>query len=230
MSKRIGIIGDFNEHLKNHTAINEALTISRQERYPALDFEWLSTKNLNIGELSNYDGLWLAPGGPYQSDENVLAALKWIRESKHVPFLGNCSGFQYGIIEFMKNVIGLVDVNTEEVDARAANIVVSQLSCSLRGNIDQSVFINEDTKAYEIIQKKKITETYNCNYGLNPKYQELLDEHDFIVAGVNEDGEARMLELPDHDFYFLTLFQPAMNTSKEHPHPLITAFIDSCCS
>ncbi|MDF2904678.1 MAG: synthase [Bacillus sp. (in: firmicutes)] len=188
MAKKIGIIGDFNERLKNHTAINEALTISRQERYADLDFEWLSTKNLHNSELSNYNGLWLAPGGPYQSDENVLAALKWIRESKHVPFLGNCSGFQYGIIEFMKNVIGFVDVNTEEVDAHAANKVVSQLSCSLHGNISQSVFINEGTK----------------------------------------DGEARILELPDHDFYFLTLFQPAMNTSNEHPHPLITAFLQKC--
>lgn len=228
MPKRIGIIGDFDEGSKNHTAINEALTISRQEQYPDLDFEWLSTKNLRNSELSNYNGLWLAPGGPYQSDENVLSALKWIRESKHVPFLGNCSGFQYGIIEFMKNVIGLADATTEEVDAHAANKVVSQLACSLHGNISQSVFINEGTKAYEIIQKNKITETYNCNYGLNPNYQKILGENGLIVAGVNEDGEARILELPNHDFYFLTLFQPAMNTSKEHPHPLITAFLQKC--
>ncbi|MCQ2010706.1 MAG: hypothetical protein ABF629_10715 [Sporolactobacillus sp.] len=228
MSERIGIIGDFNENLKNHTAINEALTASRQELYPNLEFEWLSTKNLHNSELSLYNGLWLAPGGPYQSDGNVLAALKWIRESKNVPFLGNCSGFQYGIIEFMKNVIGLIDVNTEEVDAHAENKVVSQLSCSLHGNIRQSVFINEGTEAYKLFQKNKITETYNCNYGLNLNYQKILNDSGFIVAGVNEDGEARILELPDHDFYFLTLFQPAMNTSKEQPHPLITHFLQTC--
>lgn len=225
MSKKIGIIGDFKENLLNHTAINKAIEINKQEQYPELDYEWLPTQNLHQIDLSTYDGFWLAPGGPYVSDDNVLDAIKWIRESKQVPFLGNCGGFQYGIFEFMKNVVGLIDVNTEEVDANAANKVVSKLSCSLRGNIHQSVFIKKKTKVYEIIQQAQITETYNCNYGVSPEYQEMLDEHGLVVAGVNEDGEARILELPHHPFFILSLFQPAMNTSKEHPHPLITAFI-----
>lgn len=73
--------------------------------------------------------------------------------------------------------------------------------------------------------KAEVAEQYYCMFGLNPAYQGMLHEGGLRVVGVDQDGEARIVELPEHRFFLATLFLPQLASSREHPHPLITAYL-----
>ena len=76
-------------------------------------------------------GVWCAPGGPYRSLDGALEAIRWARET-NVAFLGTCAGFQHGVIEFARNVLGHRDaVHAEYGNADGADLFIDELLCSL---------------------------------------------------------------------------------------------------
>ena len=81
------------------------------------------------------------------------------------------------------------------------------------------------TKAAAIYRTTDIIEPFFCEYGLNPEYRALIEQHGLVVSGVGRDGEARVLELPDHPFFLATLYVPQAHTAAEHPHPLVAALV-----
>jgi CTP synthase (UTP-ammonia lyase) len=91
-SVRIGIIGDFEPTYPSHLATNEALGHAAGALSVTLDFAWLPTLSLADGgdietTLGQYDGLWCAPGSPYQSMEGALEGIRFAREHDR-PFVG----------------------------------------------------------------------------------------------------------------------------------------------
>jgi CTP synthase (UTP-ammonia lyase) len=68
------------------------------------------------------------------------------------------------------------------------------------------------------------TEDYYCNYGINPAYRTRLEAGGLRVSGVGEDGEIRIVELPDHRFFVATLFLPQTRSTADRPHPLLAAY------
>ena len=63
------------------------------------------------------------------------------------------------------------------------------------------------------------------NVGLNPEYKSLIDEAGLRVAGEDDSGETRIVEIRDHPFYIGTLFVPQVGSTEEKPHLLVTAFL-----
>src|SRR5579862_4440916 len=100
---RIAIIGDRNEQQKAHGAISRALEKGSGGRADAV---WVPTDAVGKGEgLAEFQGIWVAPGMPYRSDDGVLRAIRHARVTL-TPFLGTSAGFQYALIEVARNVAG----------------------------------------------------------------------------------------------------------------------------
>jgi CTP synthase (UTP-ammonia lyase) len=195
-----------------------------------LEFTWLPTDALERSEcesLDNLNGLLCAPGSPYRSMKGALGAIRFARV-RGLPFLGTCGGFQHAVIEYAQNVLGAVDAQIEEVDPEASALFISALSCSLVGET-RRILIKEGSMVSRIYGQAAVEERYNCNFGLNPRYQSLLDVSGFRVSGMDETGEARILELEGHAFYVATLFQPQLSSTPENPHKLITAYLNAFC-
>lgn len=232
MSKliRIGIIGDFDGERASHKATNEALQHCAGYLRMKLDLQWLPTESLD-GDIdktmSNFDGLWCAPGSPYKSMNGAINAIRFARE-KDYPFIGTCGGFQHAVIEYAQNKLKLNDVRHEEYDPDASNLFITALSCSLLGET-RKIFIKPSAKVFNFYCQTEVEERYNCNFGVNPKYQKLIDETGFNVVGTDEKGEARILELPHNKFYIATLFQPQLSSTPANPHKLILAYL-KCAS
>ena len=96
---------------------------------------WLETRDLPAapdGGLAAYDALWCVPASPYAHMPGALAAIQYAREAG-VPFLGTCGGFQHALIEWARNVLGLVDADHLESNPDAALPLVAPLACSLQG-------------------------------------------------------------------------------------------------
>jgi len=73
--------------------------------------------------------------------------------------------------------------------------------------------------------KEKVIEQFNCNYGLNEKYRNEIKKGELKIVGVDNNGEARIVELSNHRFFIATLFLPQLSSSPEIPHPLIIAYM-----
>jgi CTP synthase (UTP-ammonia lyase) len=225
---RVGIVGDFDPEFRPHTATDEAIEHAAVAAGVAVELEWLPTPSLEqhaLETVQRFDALWCAPGSPYQSLNGALEAIRLAREHG-CPFIGTCGGFQHVVIEYARNVLGFADAQHAEYDPYASNLFISKLTCSLVGH-QMRVEIKPDSKVRGHYGTGVAKEQYYCNFGLNPEHQSRIHEGGLRVVGVDQDGEARILELPGHNFYVATLFVPQLSSSAQRPHPIIVAYLEA---
>ena len=81
------------------------------------------------------------------------------------------------------------------------------------------------SRVHAIYDREEATEEYYCGYGVNPPFESMLDDGVLRITGRDTEGDARVVELDNHPFYFATLFQPERGTLAGGTHPLINAFV-----
>lgn len=101
--------------------------------------------------------------------------------------------------------------------------MITRLSCSLVGR-QQTVKIVPGSRAAALYGAHAAVEDFRCNYGLDPGYHPALEQAGLRLTGFGEDGELRIIELPDHPFYLATLFLPQMRSAPGRPHPVLAGF------
>ena len=227
-SVRVGIIGDFNPKYPNHIATDAGLRHAADSLGIRWDSVWLSTPSLagegGSNDLREVDALFCSPGSPYASMEGALRAIRCAREEQ-VPFLGTCGGFQHAIVEYARNVVGIVGADHEETAKPGSPMVIHKMACSLAGQT-HPVRIVPDTLAYSAYNKEEALERFFCSYGLNPAYGQLLSGgRQLILSGNDVMGEARIIELADHPFFLATLYVPQALSTPGHPHPLLVKYL-----
>jgi CTP synthase (UTP-ammonia lyase) len=116
------------------------------------------------------------------------------------------------------------DASHEETTPRASTQIINKLSCSLVGE-SQMMRIIPSTLAYRAYGKDSIVESFQCNYGLNEKYRNDLDDGKLKITGFDENDHARIIEIPNHRFFIATLFLPQVASKPGLSHPLILSFI-----
>jgi CTP synthase (UTP-ammonia lyase) len=222
----VGVIGDFDPEFPPHPATNSALLHAAAALGVGVDVRWHATDALEGADLTHTltdDALWCAPGSPYKSLDGALRGVRFARETR-APFLGTCGGFQHVVIEYARNVLGFEDAQHAEYDPYASDLFITELTCSVAGQ-RMEVRLSGDSRAAGFYGRTETAEEYYCNFGLNPEHQQRLHDGGLRVVGVDQDGEARVLELPDHPFFIATLFVPQLRSSPGAPHPLITAYL-----
>lgn len=225
----IGIVGDFNENFESHIRLNESLIHVKQKMDWDFDYEWIDTVTVEsegAGLLRKYNGIWSAPGSPFQSLKGATTAIHYARIN-NIPHLGTCGGFQHTIIEFAQNVLGIEGAQHEEYDPASSVLFISRLACSLAGK-KLKILLNEGSVAYTCYGLKEIEENYYCNFGINPIFKEKLAHPSLLVSGVDDNQEIRIIEVPHNDFFVATLFVPQINSTFESPHPIIMGFVKAC--
>ena len=224
---KLAIIGDFNADFPSHLATNDAISHTVQQYGIPLSYEWIATDTIEADFddiVATYHGYWIAPGSPYKSMNGALKIIQHARENG-IPVLGTCGGFQHMVIEFARNALRITDAQHAEYDPYASQLVINPLSCSLFGQALEITLTDPASKTFNIFGTSHITENYYCNFGLNPDYQQQLHDSGFRIVGTDKLQEARILELASHPFFIATLFVPQAHSTKEVPHPLITAFL-----
>jgi CTP synthase (UTP-ammonia lyase) len=103
-------------------------------------------------------------------------------------------------------------------------LVIQKLACSLAGKTE-TIKIVPGTLAHRLYGEEGAAEQFRCNYGLNPDYQESIEKGGLRVSGIGPEGEARIVELPDHSFFMATLFLPQLSSAPLLPHPLIIGYL-----
>lgn len=225
---RIGLIGDYDPAVTAHGAIPRALELAGSALGTEVAASWFGTETLdgNAGSrLAGCDGLWCVPASPYRSEAGALSAIRYAREARR-PFLGTCGGFQHALLEYARNALGVRGASHAETAPDAEDLVITPLSCEL---VERSgaVRFEPGSRIAALHGASEVNETYHCRYGLAPAYEARLAGGPFRVLGRDDAGEVRAMELTDHPFFVLTLYQPERAALQGRAHPLINAFVEA---
>lgn len=104
----------------SYISINEALRHAGANLDVGVEISWIDSKSLendqeNMEKIRDYSGV-IIPGGFGSSGvEGKISAIRFCREN-NIPFLGLCYGMQLAVVEFARNVCGMENANTTEVD------------------------------------------------------------------------------------------------------------------
>jgi len=240
---RIGILGDFNPEFPSHHATNNAIQHAARKLNMTVDSQWLPTPSLAAPDseklLETFDGLWASPGSPYKSFDGMLKGIEFARR-RDWPFLGTCGGFQYALIEFARNVLGIADADSAENNSGSKNIVIYPVACALpnrNGGPKLSGPIPEIRlrpgsylQSFYGKDKEIVTEEFFCNFEINPDYEWCAMEAGFPVVARGSQGEIRAIESPAHRFFIATLFQPQLSSTEARPHPVVIAFLEAAAT
>lgn len=88
---RIGAIGDYNPAFPGHVTIKTSLEHAAESLSIPVSCEWVPTPAItreNAADvIGQYDGIWTAPGSPYQSKDGMFAAIEFARK-RDWPYVG----------------------------------------------------------------------------------------------------------------------------------------------
>lgn len=218
---RVAFVGDRSGNVFAHARIPVIIDALLAREGIALDPYWIATLDAADCDLTGFDAIWITPGSPYENFAGAITAIRTAREHG-IPFLGTCGGFQHALIEYARNVCGLADVDHAEVHPGAAEQLIVPLECSLKGH-EEAVMVVPGSLAATILGPGRRTERYNCSYGLNSDYLQVLTDGGLRFSGFDDSGHVRIVELPGHPFFMGTLFQPERQDDRYQPHPVIRA-------
>ena len=235
---KIALCGKYASLTDSYISINEALKHAGAKCNTQVDIDWIETEKFednpsSINSLNHYDGI-LVPGGfGSRGTEGKISSIRYAREND-APFLGICLGFQLATVEFARQVCGLKNANSTELDSSTLHPVVDllpeQTAVLIKGGTMRlgasPVIIERGTLAFELYQSEKIYERHRHRYEINPKYIPVLKRQGIVYSAKTPDGtKMEILELPSRYFFFATQFHPEFKSRPGKPSPTYYGFI-----
>lgn len=235
---RVGIVGKYMDHQDAYKSVFEALEHAAIYHKVRLEIKKFESDRIVEGETfekvtCSCDG-YLVPGGFGERGwEGKIMTAKYCRESK-IPYLGLCLGMQVMIVEFARNVLGLQDAHSTEVNPKTKNPVISMLSeqkgvLALGGTMRLGSYpcvIKKDTLAYKCYNQTLIHERHRHRYELNNEYKLAFEEKGLCFSGHLENGSlCEISEIKNHPWMLGVQFHPEFKSKPLTPHPLFSEFI-----
>lgn len=188
----------------------------------------------NVAEkLSGLDGLLVAPGFGVRGIEGKIVAVQYARENE-LPFFGICLGMQMAVIEFARNVLGLSEAHSTEMDPSTPDPVIDMMEeqkkiTIMGGTMRLGAYpceIKEGSLAEVIYGKNSVSERHRHRYEFNNEYLEDFEGNGMIPSGINpETGLVEIMEIPGHPFFIGVQYHPELKSTVESPAPLFVHFI-----
>src|SRR5690606_24853337 len=233
----VGLIGKYVELPDAYKSIIESFIHAGAVNESKVCVKWIASETVNEGnaaeKMKGLSGILVAPGFGERGLEGKIAAIQYAREN-NVPFFGICLGMQCAVIEYARNVLGIKDANSYEMDPKTKNPVINLME-NQKGIKNKSgtmrlgsypCDLKKGSKAASIYGKSKITERHRHRYEFNNKYLERFEESGMLASGINpENGLVEIVELKNHPFFIGAQFHPELKSTVINPHPLFVNFV-----
>lgn len=235
----IGLIGKYVSLPDSYKSIIESFTHAGAAIECKVDLKLISSEEINSdnyeSKLSELDGILVAPGFGERGFEGKIQTVKYARENG-IPFFGICLGMQVAVIEFSRNVLGLENANSTEMNPDTAHPVIAlmeeqkkiqQLGGTMRLG-SYACDLKKGSKAYLAYGKSKIQERHRHRYEFNNQYLEQIESKGLIASGKNpETGLVEIVELKNHPWFVGVQFHPEYKSTVLNPQPLFVKFIQA---
>lgn len=188
----------------------------------------------NVAEkIAGLDGLLVAPGFGHRGVEGKIVAVKYARENG-LPFFGICLGMQMAAIEFARNVLGLKEAHSTEMDPDTKDPVIDLMEEQKKitakgGTMRLGAYpceIKHGTLAHSIYGTTSISERHRHRWEFNNKYLERYENAGMIASGKNPGTDlVEIVEIPGHPFFIGVQYHPELKSTVENPQPIFVHFI-----
>ena len=237
---RVALIGKYVELKDAYISITEALHhagVAHNAFVEIARVDSETVENEGVGVLHDCHGILVAPGFGARGVKGKLRAIRHARENK-IPFLGICYGMQLACIEFARNVCGLSEAMTSEVDEATADPVIDflpeQRNLELMGGTMRlgayTCMLEPDTLAATAYGDTEISERHRHRYEFNNRYRELFAENGMRFSGHHHVGKTSLVEVIElpadlHPWFLGTQAHPEFKSRPNRPAPLYRDFI-----
>lgn len=233
----VAIVGKYVELHDAYLSVAEALRHAGIANNVEVSIKWVHSEDLNrenVDRLLGDQEAVIVPGGfGNRGIEGKIEAIRYARENK-IPFLGLCLGLQLSVIEFARNVAGLANANSIELDEATPYPVISLMEeqkkiQNMGGTMRLGAYpcdLKEGTLARRVYGQAHIEERHRHRYEVNDAYMPQLEAAGLVFSGLSPDGVlVEMVELKDHPYFIATQAHPEFKSRPNRPHPLFDQLI-----
>ena len=233
----IGLVGKYVELQDAYKSINEALFQAATYADHKLKLVYIHSEKLtddNVEEkLSGMDGVVIAPGFGSRGIEGKFVALKWLREHD-VPTFGICLGMQCMVIEFGRNVLGLTDANSTEMNPgtpyNVIDLMEDQKTVTDKGGTMRlgayRCQLAEGSRVAEAYGATEVSERHRHRFEFNDSFKEQYENGGMKCVGLNpETGLVEVVEIPEKRWFIGTQYHPEYQSTVLNPNPIFMSFV-----
>ncbi len=241
----IGIVGKYTNVHDSYLSILKSLEHAAPYFGARIKVKWIESTDIEDGKISAEEALKgvngvIVPGGfGKRGIEGKIAAIKYVRE-KNIPYLGLCYGMQLAVVEFARNVCGLKDAHTTEVNPDT-NCPVIDIIPEQKDKLEKSEMggtmrlgsfqakLKDNSLVRKLYGRDVITERHRHRWELNPEFHKILEDKGMSLSGVYEKRNlVEFIEIPSHKFFLATQAHGEFTSRPLTPNPLFMGFIKAC--
>ncbi len=234
---KIALVGKYVELKDAYISVAESLRHAGISNEVDIDIKWIHSEKIDEGncveKLKDVDGILIPGGFGDRGIDGKICATKYAREN-NIPFLGICLGMQMAVVEFARNVIGLKDAHSSELDPDTLYPVIDLMPEQrdiedMGGTMRLGLYpckIAEDTKAKEAYGEELVYERHRHRYEFNNEFRDKALENGLIISGISPDERlVEIVELNNHPWFVAAQFHPEFKSRPTRSHPLFREFI-----
>ncbi len=236
----IGLVGKYVELHDAYKSIAESFIHAGATNECKVTIEWIQSETLAEPQyceerLRDLDAILVAPGFGERGIEGKINAVRYARENG-VPFFGICLGMQCAVIEYARNVLGIADAHSSEMNPETTNPVIDMMESQKAvtdkgGTMRLGAYpckLKRDSAAHRIYSKTQISERHRHRYEFNNAYLEPFEKAGFKATGINpETGLVEIMELRNHPWFIGVQFHPELKSTVMSPQPLFVDFVQA---
>ncbi len=243
----VAIVGKYTGLKDAYKSLTEALAHGGIANKVRVNVKWLESEIFEkpdaVHHLEDVHAI-LVPGGfGERGAKGKIEAARFARE-RRVPYFGICFGMQMAVVEALRNLAHIKDVNSTEfgpTEEPAVGLMTEWMQenelikrregGNMGGTMRLGAYdalLKEGSKIAGIYDALMISERHRHRYEVNMAYREQLEAVGVVISGTSPDGLLpETIELPDHPWYIGVQFHPELKSKPLDPHPLFSSFIEA---
>ncbi|GAB3524461.1 CTP synthase [Arthrobacter monumenti] len=242
----IALVGKYIDLPDAYLSVTEALRAGGFDRNAKVNIRWVPSDECATQEgaakaLDGVDAVCVPGGFGIRGLEGKLGALKFARENE-LPVLGLCLGLQCMVIEYARNVAGMVGASSSEFDPETEYPVIATMAEQLDivagegdmgGTMRLGLYeakLTEGSVIAETYGTTTVTERHRHRYEVSNEYRGQLEAAGLVFSGTSPDGTlVEFVELPRevHPYYVSTQAHPELSSRPTRAHPLFAGLVEA---
>lgn len=235
----IGLVGKYVQLHDAYLSVAEAMRHAGYTLDAHIDIDWIDSEQLTPADykkrLAELDGIIVPGGFGGRGIEGMILAAKYARENG-LPYFGICLGMQIAVIEYARNVCGIIDAHSGEFDEQCKHKVIDFMpgqsdSVDKGGTLRLGAYpcrIKAGTVMERCYKTNNISERHRHRYEFNNDYRNAFEKAGLTLSGESPDGSlVETVEITDRPFYVGVQYHPEFKSRPNKPHPLFKGFIEA---
>jgi CTP synthase len=237
----VAMVGKYVTLMDSYVSVNLALRHAAAANGVGVDIKWIESEDFEGTTrvdkarevLDGADAIVLPQGYGKRGTEGKIWTAEYARREKK-PLLGLCFGFQLSIVSFARNVLGLQEANSTEIDPQTPYPVIDLLPeqkgiSNMGGTMrlgGHGIAVQKPSKAFDIYQSRTVRGRHRHRFELNQSYMQKLEDAGMHFSAFSDGARrAEILELKEHPFFMGTQYHPEYRSRPEYPEPIFLALL-----